>query len=194
MLTLKCLCWFQYFRMDAVCSSIGTPLKEILSENFLIIREVAANGHCLLNAVQEVLQHDEHIAITTAEIIAKLQDEVSQNFLSYKDFLSDGLPFENPVDDRVIVQKFTTELEKYLQLKSYSSDTVDICIPILCNALDMTLIVFDKNDEGNVSKIQHTPLRHRLSTTQTKYIVHVLRSGRMFSKSRGKRETGSVYL
>ena len=71
--------------MDTYGCHSGLTIDQMLLQNSLVIKEVPGDGHCFLNAVQEVLRCDEQLDISTSDLIREIEKEFSTNFFKYKD-------------------------------------------------------------------------------------------------------------
>jgi hypothetical protein len=138
--------------------TFSVTLGDKLLQSNLAIHKIVGNGHCLINAIREVLRCNENVDITVNDIIVSLTNELQTHFSDYRDFTTAG---------------FTAEFDKYVKDKYYDSNCVDVCIPALCNALGIRLTLWCQAENGGtLSEIQHTP-RHDRSA---KYNVCLLRT------------------
>ena len=96
-----------------------------------IIKEVSADGLCLIRSFQEGLKICYQDDVTIEEVITKLRSEVLHNYNFCSDFSS------NEVDILI-------ELDNFLKnpLKYYNSDTVDLFLMALGNAYQCRIIVY----------------------------------------------------
>lgn len=137
--------------MVSLVTKLNETQEQKLSLKGLEVHSVKADGHCLLHAIREVMHCDHNISITLDELKTMLKVEVLNNFDEYKQFLADGEVQIFDVDGKIVDSesdpktardKFSKELNSYLNNRVYCSDATDYVIPALCNALSLTLVIY----------------------------------------------------
>ena len=109
--------------------------------------KVAGDGHCPLHAVRESLQSEGILDITHDARCAILWQE----FQDHKDYSTEYLQATSDVG---------TDITKYIKEKSYNNESGDIIVPTLCNALEISAIIYVHKD-GQTNIIAHGQSRKR---------------------------------
>ncbi|XP_050401286.2 uncharacterized protein LOC126818120 [Patella vulgata] len=128
-------------------SSNPTQERQIIESHLLergkVLVDVRGDGHCLLQAVNQSLL-EQNICMTTQQISEKLMKEVETNIGFYQQFSID--------DDDVFKQ-----LKQYLFCKDYNTNTADMLLDGICNALGVQIDLHQLDANRNTCRRQHPP-------------------------------------
>ena len=105
-------------------------------DKFELIRS-SPDGHCLIYAILNGLKHIHDINIPYTELLDKIRSESLSKVMSYSVGHSD-------------VENYISEMNKYLEHKSYNSGYGDIVPIIIANSLPANLYVVVSTG-GNLS-------------------------------------------
>ena len=143
------------------------------------VRVIASpkDGHCMITSFRNSLQHckcrDFKIP-SHQDILVMLRQEIIENLDFYSDSLALG---END---------FISELDRFIEEKSYGNPTADIVLPALANAFKTTISILEENASGYVFKTptMNRILPHRINSSQ--YGILILRTNEHYDAIIGK--------
>ena len=95
---------------------------------------VPGDGHGLLHAVSESMKNEGIQEFTTEELSTILIAEVS-SYIQYYIQYSDG-------------RDIISDVDRYIRLKEYNNDTIDLVLAALCNALGIAAVIFHQVSSG----------------------------------------------
>jgi hypothetical protein len=105
-----------------------------LVEEGLKMITVPGDGHCLLHAVQVCLQKGGIAEVSVKDLCDKLLNEIYKNWAFYKSFCPG--------------QDILRGLHRYVALKEYNNDTVDLVLLVLSNAMPFKITIFQCTEES----------------------------------------------
>ena len=114
-----------------------------LNEKRLYVIPVPRDGHCLLHAFRLCLHKGEIADVSEDDLCDKIKQEVHQNWLFYKSFAAEG-------------QDILRETHRYITLKEYDRDTVDMLTHVLCNAMSVKTSILQYTN-GRLAELQQGP-------------------------------------
>ena len=120
-----------------------SAISKHLQERGRRLIEVRGNGHCLLYAVSKSLDEESLGTLTRDELCLKLQNEINDHKQYYQKFSGSDA---DSMDD----------IDKYVNEKQYNTDSADMILSALCNALSVKATVYQYRDE-TVIEIQQSP-------------------------------------
>ena len=115
------------------------------NEKGLYVIPVPCDGHCLLHAFRLCLHKGKIADISEDDLCDKIKQEVHQNRLFNKSFAAEG-------------QYILRETHRYITLKEYDRDTVDMLTRVLCNAMSVNASIFQYTN-GRLAELQQGPER-----------------------------------
>ncbi|CAM1313489.1 Uncharacterised protein g6278 [Pycnogonum litorale] len=140
------------------------PLERYLASKGRKIVQVRGDGHCLLYAALVCLHEGEIDDLLHPDLCDRILKEVELHEDFYADFVNDTNAVEG-------VRKYIFELQ-------YNTDSADLVVAALCNALHVSATIFVSRDEGGVFEIKQTTTRGdpidmiELALTGTGYGAH----------------------
>ena len=133
------------------------PISQSLMTNGRQVLRVQGDGHCLLHAVKESL-HAENIATVSVQTLCdKLMEEVCVHLSYYEKFSSEG-------------SNVSEELQRYIADKDYNSDTIDLVLAALCNALEVDAVIYQTR-HGSLQEIHMRPGRPAVTSAGSVHLV-----------------------
>ena len=132
---------------------------ELLTRSGLSKMITPSDGHCLLHAVR--MSWQQQIIGKAVPTLESLQSAVFQEALcnsgKYKGF------FNGAYTD------FKSQMMNYLLNKRFNSHFVDLVPLILCNSLNIKMLILDADNAGHYSFVEICPT-HKTPTNQTVYV------------------------
>lgn len=107
---------------------VNQTLQETIGSLGLHIHHTRGDGHCILHSW----------AISTGLLMEELIATIVQDYLNNADLYS-------------LFGITSHELELYLSLQKYTSNTVDSILPILCKAFNRSAYIFSANTNGSTN-------------------------------------------
>jgi hypothetical protein len=120
-------------------SSVVVSLQHKLQELNSTVVDVPQDGYCLLNSVHQVLARNGTADMSVSIIKTKLREESMTHFSHYESFLCAPTTCSSK-------EIFQNDLQLYLCSGVYDTDAGDLVIPLLCNALGITIVVFEQQE------------------------------------------------
>ena len=128
-----------------------TAIADYLKERDRSVIEVRGDGHCLLYAIGKGLNEESLGNMTSDDLCLKLQNEINDNKQYYQKFSG---------SDTDIM----ADINKYINEKQYNTDSADMILSALYNALSVTATIHQNRNEA-VVEIQQIPGRPGVTTT-----------------------------
>ena len=105
------------------------------------VRVIASpkDGHCMITSFRNSLQHSKCCDFkmpSHQDVLVMLRQEIIENLDFYSDFLALG---END---------FISELDRFIEEKSYGNPTADIVLFALANAFKTTISILEETESG----------------------------------------------
>ena len=110
---------------------------------------------------------------TMSELGDILKKELTSNESYYADYITFSESESGNKSFTTKTCQLSAEIDRLLTNGVYNTNSVDLVIPALCNSLNMTLIILQRNSENQLIEILHTFQRSDFSSS--KYIVYLLR-------------------
>ena len=154
---------------------MDTPFNREYSNEDVRVIESPKDGHCMITSFRNSLKHSKCREIPSHQnILVKLRQEIVNNLDFYSDFLAPG-----EID-------FISELDRFIEERSYGNPTADIVLVALANAFKTTISILEKTKSGYALK---TPTKnhiypHRINLSQ--YEILILRKKNHYDAIIGK--------
>ena len=142
-------------------STYNTFQRECSYEEVRVI-ESPKDGHCMITSFRNSLQHSKCPDTPShQDVLVKLRQEI----MNHLDFYSDFLALEE--------NDFMSELERFIEERSYGSPTADIVLVALANAFEATISILEETESGYALK---TPTKnhiypHRINSSQYEILI-----------------------
>jgi hypothetical protein len=141
-----------------ITNYLGNNIWNVLENLKLTTIDTPRDGHCLLHAVS--LSYPTQLEET-------LTKELILNFIQVKAF-KDQDKYSSFV---VIAEPYTDAAYKYFGKKEYNNGFTDIIPQIICDALNITLIIINSNKRENIESTIITP--NNEPTRNTLRTIHI---------------------
>src|SRR4051812_8936090 len=142
---------------ETVCKTVQVSLSALLKQKGLAVCNVSKDGYCSLSSCAIVFDK------SVEDLVTIMSKELNDNISNYR-------PFLNNSDDA-----FLRDFEAYVKRGVYDTDTGDLFLTALSNALDVCIIAY----EDRHTYVLETSIRPASSKTPfcEQRLGYLLRSG-----------------